>query len=209
MAQIKSGASSDLLTIDPTSKAARATLYDSTGREVSFQSKAAYMANGTFTPAATPTDIVTIFGSATKLVKVTAFLIGTTNTAAGSQQFFLVRRTAVDTTGTFVAATTGQFDTNDPALTATAIGHYTANPGGLGAGVNFFVNRVSSPIAVPASFAGNAFVAHVDLIAQLGSRPLDRAITLRGTTQGLCLNFNGAALVAGQTHYYNIVWTEE
>ena len=42
MAQIQSGASADLLTVDPTSKAARVTLYDSTGREIMPKATGAY-----------------------------------------------------------------------------------------------------------------------------------------------------------------------
>jgi len=42
MAQIQSGASADLLTVDPTSKAARGTLYDSGGRELSPISTGSY-----------------------------------------------------------------------------------------------------------------------------------------------------------------------
>ena len=42
MAQIQSGATSDLLTVDPTSKAARVTLYDSTGREITPKATGAY-----------------------------------------------------------------------------------------------------------------------------------------------------------------------
>ena len=105
MAIIKSGASTDQLTVDATSKAARATEYDAAGREVSLQSKQTFMASSTFTPAATPTDLVIIEGSSTKTVRVVSLVITTTNTAAGSQQFFLVKRSTADTTGTLVAAT--------------------------------------------------------------------------------------------------------
>src|SRR5258708_5658378 len=102
MAVIRSGASVDELTIDPISKAARVILYDAAGNALSGVGKATYMASSTFTPAATPTDLVTIFGSATKTVRVWSFKITTTNTAAGSQQYALIKRSAVDTTGTFV-----------------------------------------------------------------------------------------------------------
>lgn len=209
MATIKSGASTDQLTIDPTSKAARVTLYDANGREVSPQSKATYMASGTFTPPATPSDMVKITGSATKTIRVIAFIIVTTNTAAGSQQFLLIKRSADDTTGTFVAATAVPVDSNSPAATAV-VGHYTANPGGLGAAVGTVnTKRVASPAAVPASFAGIVDDAGVDMIPQAGSSLMDQTVTLRGVAQILALNFNGAALVAGQTHAYTIVWTEE
>lgn len=209
MAVIKSGATTDLLTVDPTSKAARVTLYDSAGREVSFQSKATFCASSTFTPVATPTDIVCIGGSATKTVRVLSFVITTTNTAAGSQAFVLVKRSTWDTLGTPVIPTIVPFDSN---FTATAnVVHYTANPttGTLVGNMNN--KRVASPVAIPATWAGIVADAGVELIPQvaMGLSVLAQPITLRGVTQQLCLNFAGAALVAGQTHAYAIVWTEE
>lgn len=183
---------------------------DSSGREVSPQSKLTYYAASTFTPAATPTDIVTICGSATKTVRMLSFKITTTNTAAGSQTFFLIKRSTADTTGTFVAATAVPADSTNGAATATAFGHYTANPGALGTSVgNVNVKRVASPVLVPGSFAGVKEDAGVEMLDNMANSHLDQPITLRGIAQCLCLNFNGAALVAGQIHTYQLVWIEE
>jgi hypothetical protein len=209
MAVIKSGASSDQLTVDTTSKAARVTLYTSAGKEVSPQSKATFYASGTFTPAATPTDLVTIFGSASKTVRVIAMVIGTTNTAAGSQQFFLIKRSSANSGGTPVAATLVQADSTDPAATAT-VQHYTANPAALGTSAGTINTvRVASPVAVAGSFAGVMQIAEVDMLRNSLNAAFDKSVVLNGTAQGLCINFNGVALVAGQTHYYNVIWIEE
>ncbi len=210
MAVIKSGATTDLLTIDPTSKAARVTLYDATGREVSRQSKATFAMSGFFTPPATPTDMVTIFGSASKTVRIVAFRINTTNMAAGSQQFLLIKRSATNVGGTFVAGNAVPLDSNDGGATATFFGHYTANPTALGAAVGTInIVRAASPVAIPASFAGVREIAGQDMLNFTPNSQIDRLVTLRGTAQGLCLNFNGVALVAGQTHAYTVIWTEE
>lgn len=209
MAVIKSGVSADQLTIDPTSKAARVTLYDSSGREVSYQGKRTYSVSGTFTPAATPTDIITIIGSATTNVRVISMFITTTNTAAGSQQFLLVKRSTADTGGTFVAGTAVPYDSADAAATAVA-GHWTANPAALGAVVGTLNTiRVASPVAIPASFAGIVQIAGYELIQASEASLLDKFITLRGIAQQLAINFAGVALVAGQTHAYRVVWIEE
>lgn len=210
MAIIKSGASTDQLTVDATSKAARVTLYDSAGRETSAQNKPSYMASGAFTPAATPTDLVIIEGSATKTLRIISFIIVTTNTAAGSQQFFLVKRSAADTTGTFVGATAVPLDSASGATTANRVGHFTANPGALGAAVGTLTTRrLASPAAVPASFAGVVQDAGYELLAPVQQPVLIQPVTLRGVAQCLALNFNGAALVAGQTHAYSLTWIEE
>lgn len=207
--ELKSGATTDLATVDPTSKAIRVTQYTPAGEVVSTESKATYFAAGTFTPAATPTDLVTIFGSATKTIRVVRLYIATTNTAAGSQTFFVTKRTAANTAGTHVAATVGRADENDAASTATTVGHYTANPSGLGAGINIGVKRVASPVLVPATFAGVVQDAGYDLLDFTLNSETDKFVTLRGVVQGLVINFAGAALVAGQVHAYQIVWTEE
>lgn len=209
MAVIKSGATTDQLTIDATSKAARVTLYDSTGRQLSTQGKPTYFAAGSFTPAATPTDLVTILGSASKTVRVVSLKLSTTNTAAGSQEFVLLRRSAANTGGTFVAATAVAADSTDSAATAV-VGHYTANAGALGATAgNLAIARVASPAAIPSSFAGVREDAGVDLLDVLRNIGLAKLPILNGVTQVLAVNFAGAALVAGQTHAYTVVWIEE
>jgi hypothetical protein len=169
---------------------------------------ATYMASGTFTPAATPTDIVTIAGSASKTIRVHSIRLTTTNTAAGSQQFSLIKRSTADTTGTFVAATAVPTDSGYAAATAT-VGHYTANPGALGTAVGT-INTVrwASSAAVPASFAGVNEDAGQELIPTVRNGFLLPPITLRGTAENLAVNFGGAALVAGQTHAYTVVWSE-
>lgn len=211
MAVIRSGASTDELTVDATSKAARVTLYDAAGNALSGGGKQSYMASSTFTPVATPTDIVTIIGSATKTVRVWSFKITTTATAAGSHQFALIKRSAANTTGTFVAGTAVPLDSANAAATSV-VGHYTANPGGLGTAVGTIITaRVVSPVPVPASFASIITDAGFDLLSiwSNSGAPGFQPVTLRGIAQVLALNYAGAALVAGQTHAWNILWTEE
>lgn len=69
MALIQSGDSADLLTIDPTSKAARATLYDATGREIFPAATGAYSLGFQVrhtTAAAANTTVLNIKGPPTK-----------------------------------------------------------------------------------------------------------------------------------------------
>ncbi len=208
MATIKSGASSDVLTIDPVSKAGRVTLYDATGRELSPHSKKTYSASATFTPAATPNDLMTIFGSASRTVRVISLKFGATNTAAGSQQYFLHKKSALPTGGVHVLAAMVPLDSNNGGATATMVGHYTTDPtAGTSLGTINTV-RVASPAPVPASFAGIVQSATYEML------PVDpwgmaQPVTLRGIAEGLAVNFNDVALVAGQTHLYTVVWTEE
>lgn len=205
--KIRSGVDTSELTIGATSKAAYTTDIDSTGRDLSVQSKQTFSASGTFTPAATPTDLVVISGSATKTVRVISMCIGTTNTAAGSQQFLLIKRGAADTGGTPVTATVVPLDSNNTATAAVI--HYTANPTINNTVGTINTIRVGTPAAIPATWAGITDKAKVELLDWMSNSILDQPVTLRGTAQQLAINFNGVALVAGQTHTYTVVWMEE
>lgn len=208
---IKSGAGTDTWTIDTTSKAGRVTLYDSAGRQTSLQSKQTFGISSTFTPAATPTDLVIIEGSATKTVRLLSVVIGTQTTAAGSEEFRLIKRSTADTTGTFVSAGTAvPFDSANVAATVNRVGHFTANPGALGTSLgNINILRQASPVLLPATLAGIREVPEVEMVPPMGASLLDQPITLRGVAETLAVNFNGAALVAGQIHTYRIMWIEE
>jgi len=203
-AVIQSGATSDNWTIDPTSKAGRVTLYDSTGREVSSQSKATYSAaSGVYTPPATPTDSFCIFGSASKTVRVVSFSNSNLQTTAGINLWVVAKRSTADTAGTPVAATRVPHDSDDAAATAT-VSHYTANPTTGSLIGNVRSERVLAPAA--GSVVGPVTY---DFLAFGAATLLDRPVTLRGTGEGLCLNFAGAALPAGSTWAGNVTWTEE
>jgi hypothetical protein len=205
VAVIKSGASTDQLTIDATSKAGRSTLYGSDGVEL--KNKKTYAASGAFTPSATPQDLVMIFGSATKTVRVQSIKIGTANTAAGSQIFTLKKRSAVSTGGTVVAATAVPLDSSDAAATAT-VSHLTTSANTPGTSVGTLVTKsVASPAVTPATWAGITEDSDREMLPFVGEQT--KAVVLRGVAEGLAINFAGAALVSGQIHTYNVVWTEE
>jgi hypothetical protein len=190
---------------------ALARLIDSAARDLSYQSKQTYGVASNFTPVATPTDLVIIEGSATKTVRVISMIIATQCTAAGSMEFFLIKRSAADTTGTFVSAgTIAPFDSNNAASTVNRVGHFTANPGGLGATVGTIARRqVATPVLKPATWAGITQTSEVEMIPNGSYTLLDQPITLRGVAQCLAINFNGVALVAGQIHQYSLIWMEE
>lgn len=192
---------------DATSKALRTSLYDSAGREISYQKIPTFAASMTFTPPATPTDMVVLSGSATKTIRVISFKITTTNTAAGSQQFNLLKRSTAASGGTLITAISTPLDSNN---TATAVcGHYTANPT-MGVTVGTLATmRVASPVLLPATFAGIVQDAGYEMLYWMQNSLLDQPVVLRGTAQQLVLNFAGAALVAGQVHTYSVVWMEE
>lgn len=167
--------------------------------------KASYFAGlGSNTPAATPTDIAILTGSATKTIKVTKVRITVQATAAGVVEFRLVKRTggtqsAVNTP--FLDGThSGPFDSGDVASTVTAAGLagvYTANAASAGT-----LLGVVDDWTV-------ALAANTGLILEYACREPSKCITLRGTSQVLAINGNGHTLLTGEKVGVQFVWTEE
>lgn len=152
------------------------------------------------TPPATPTDMVIIYGSPTRTIRVTRVAISCTQTTAGINTFHLVKRSAVNTGGTAAAAPLVPHDSTNPAATAVVY-YYTANAAALGATPgNIRSTKICTP--APASLFQPDFVWDFDTLSK-------QRIVLRGAAEGLALNFAGAALPTGLNVNCSISWTEE
>jgi hypothetical protein len=166
--------------------------------------KSTYAAtSGTLTPGTTPTDIVTLTGSATKTIRVLKFDISSSQTTLGVNTWFLIKRSTANTGGTSTTSTAVPFDSNDAAATAT-FRNYTVNPTSLGTAVGTIatLKLVSDPTV-------GGTPSQVVYTYDFTDNGTAQGIVLRGTTQVFALNFNGAALPAGLVINVNIVWTEE
>lgn len=198
MAIIKSGATSDTLTVDPTSKAARVTLYRSDGVEI--MHRPTYSGTiATWTIPATPTDLVVLGGSASKTIRVIRVRVTGNQTTAGINVFFLIKRGAADTSGTPVAITPVPHDSNDSAVSAS-LNYYTANPTINNTIGSVRTRRMLCP--APAGTTNDEIIWDFDGINE-------KPVVLRGTAQQLALNFNGAALPTGMVLSVTMEWTEE
>lgn len=230
-----------MLTIEPTSKSVRATLYDASGNLITSQAsggqraldvgvnvagvqvdprairaltssdqitaiaapsdgiKATYSASiSNLTVAASATNIVTIQGSASKVVRIVRVLLSGIQTASGNMTVLLRKQSTADTGGTSSAMTAIPHDSSSAAATASAVS-YTANPT-MGSLVGVPVSkRVSFPAAA-AAFDPAGDLYRADLPAQ--------AIVLRGVAQGLAVGFNGVTLTGGSVNV-SLTWTEE
>lgn len=161
-------------------------------------SKATYTLAGFVTPAATPTDVVNIQGSATKTVRIKKVAIGVESTAAGIVDVQLVRRSAANTGGTSSSPTIGKAATLDGNATATVL-VYTANPATLGASAG----------VVGAAKLGMVTSGPINPVTwEFGTRN-DKPLTLSGTGEFLSVNGNGDTLLTGEVWAYEILWTEE
>lgn len=158
---------------------------------------ATYHAALSFAPAASATDVVLMQGSSTRTIRIRRIMLGGLASSAADVQVSAVRRSAGDTGGTSTGVTPGKADINDGTPTAQ-VSTYTANPSSLGASGGGIFNL---PMAV-----ATATTATADrLIMPFGDYGA-KSLVLRGTTDYLAINLNGATL---SNLFGDIEWTEE
>jgi hypothetical protein len=159
----------------------------------------AYAASATFAMPASATDVFTISGSATKLVKIRRLRFYLTATSGSNATLKIIKRTTANSGGTSATPTIVKFDTNCPAATAVAR-NYTANPTGLGTSAGDLINT-----GIYVSGGGTVGSDPFELFDFIGAI---QPITLRGTAESLCINMNGVTF-AGNSARVFVVWTEE
>lgn len=160
-------------------------------------------------PAASPTDIFTLTGSATKTVRVTRIgITGTTDSPVPvALNVVLLRRSAADTGGTSSSSPTPvPHDSTNAAVSATVLA-YTANPTGLGALVGTALRNQKLTLTL-ATYTATDFPSPPGIVWDFGSRP-SQDIVLRGITQVLAVNLNGVSVVGNALLDIDIEWTEE
>lgn len=158
-----------------------------------------YSVSATIAPAALATDIFTIAGSASKVVRVTKVSVNGVQTTAGQAQVILLRRSTANTGGTSTAPAKVAHDTQNTAAVATVLA-YTANPTALGTLVGTVrADRVFLPGAATASDAQG--LDH--LFGDAGQQ----SPTLRATTDLLAVNLNGVTIAGGSLNV-TVEWTE-
>ncbi len=205
MAVIKSGASSDQLTVDPLSKAARVTLYNLDG---SYNGeKATYRASTLipFVPAVTINiPFFLIEGSATKIITVKRIAVsGATLTAVAYLTINVAKYSTAASGGTATSAPMVPVDSNHPAATAAFVKYYTAVPtagtlvGSIATSRTLFQATTAAAAGLPRDFGFD-----------FGDMPETKGIVLRGTSQGLGLIFPVVPATT-PTLAIDIEWTEE
>jgi len=220
MSIIRSGNGVNFLTIDTTSKAMRATRFTTSGQEVSYGQAPTFACSIQAVGAvANPTDIFTISGSPTKIVRVLSLAHSTTTTAAGSVRFFLLKRFSPDysASATLPVPIPGVSLDSFIGPTATCL-TFTANPPQLGGLVSTMnIKTTASMLTTPASWGSLALGYNrfsrdssnqVEMIPAFRYMTVEQEVTLRGLSEVLALNFNAAALVAGQITWVSCLWTE-
>lgn len=163
--------------------------------------KTTYRAYVQFNPAASATDVFTIYGSATKTVRVVSFFISGTNTANTNAVVIVNKRSTANTGGTSASVTAVPLDSNNASATAT-VKSWTTNPT-LGTLIGSLVGDL---VFLPALSSTNP-VEQLNFDFGNNGQP----IVLRGTSEGAALNMNGVniGILSATTLYISVEWTEE
>lgn len=152
-----------------------------------------------FSLAASATDIFTITGSASTVIRITKLGIsGSTTSGSGIlANIQVIKRSTANTGGTSVVLTNVSHDSTSSAATAV-VRNYTANPT-LGTAVGTVRARryAFESSGVPTN----------EIVYEFGNGP-SQAIVLNGTTQQLCVNFSATTITGGIASIC-IEWTEE
>lgn len=169
-------------------------------------SKATYLATTTsFNPIASATDMVAVTGSSTKTIKILLITIGyfSNTTSIGRNDFYIVRRSSADSGGTPTTVTAQALDTNNASATATIKYYPTGSNPTLGTTVGTLKVTSLAPLNTGYPLAQGEQTV-------FDWRSAGQAITLRGTSDVIAVNNNGAT-VAGTspTICVNILFTEE
>lgn len=168
---------------------------------------ATYAVTGTAYGAyATPTDTLTITGSASKIIIVTDFWMAAGATAATLMTFFYTKRSTANTGGTATNPAGIPHDSTNAAATAV-VNLYTAapTPGTSLGDVHLVTSSASALTNVPSLFSlflGNG------LDAPRQMTDLRQPVTLRGVNESLSMNLKGVALPTGFTANYGLRWVE-
>jgi hypothetical protein len=203
--EIKSGVTTDVATIDPTSKALRVTNYSQYGDYQGLKKTYRAATNTPFTPAVTANRVIALFeGSATKKITIKRIVIsGVTLTAVQYLTFNVRRYSTAATGGTRTALVQVQLDSNDGegSLNTCCVLTAVATEGTL---MGDIASRRTLAQATTPAAAG----VTEQIIYEFGTDRDNHGIVLRGIGQGIGIVMPVAPATT-PTLSIEIEWTEE
>jgi len=167
-----------------------------------------YVAISGFAAYATPTDMVCIWGSATKTVYISSFFFGPQSTSGTQEVWYVVKRSTADAGGSPTTYTPVAYDSADVSATASVKSYGAApTPGTAVGNLRVFQESTSALTSNLSAFTIDAF-GNSPWSQLPSATSLRQPLTLHGTGEGVCINFNGAALPSAFTSYAGVEWTE-
>lgn len=158
-----------------------------------------------FTPIASATDMVQIYGSGTKTIKILLVELNyVATTTASSNDFYLIKRSTANTGGTATTPTALSLDSNNAASTAVVKYYASGSNPTTGTTVANLMMASLNPTYTNVASGLPAWQVLYDW------RNGGQACTLRGTGEGLVLNNNSQTLGGtSATIAMRITYTEE
>ena len=138
---------------------------------------------GFITPAAATTDVSELLGSASKTLYIKRVLVNLAIAANGTfpPKVYLIKRSSANSGGTSASTTVVPLDSNNS--TYGTCKSFTANPT-----TGTPVGTIASCILGTAYLSVNGTTQSTVLYESSPDKP---PLVLRGTSEGLCVNFNG------------------
>lgn len=147
-------------------------------------------------PASAATDLFTIIGSATKIVRIRNLALFGSQTVGSAVPFIVIKRSTADTGGTSTTGTAVPWSSADAAATAVVSG-YTANPSALGTSLGSLSYEIPFlPIVKDQLFEYNFNLTP------------SQVYTLNSAAETIAINLN-AATITGGSITLKMSWTEE
>lgn len=202
--EIKSGASTDTLTIGATSKAARVEQYDSRGNYAGQKRTYSAALTAKTATAAGTGPFFAICGSATTTVRVQKISFDYTVATAGIHADLRIQKTSTATSGgTATALVSVPHDSTSTAATVGLVNYYTAlATSGTVVGTIDIQQRWAQ---ITATVTGGSQITR-DFDWRALSEP--EAVVLRGTAQCVQASF-GTTTTNAPTMTVSVMWTEE
>ena len=150
-------------------------------------------------PAASATDFFTITGAAGKRIRIFRIHCDGTTTAAATAVVQVVKRSAVNTTGTSTAATAVPYNSSIGIAAGATVLAYTANPGGLGTAVGTIaVGNLTTNTVASSAFNNTGLTFDFS----------NQWVFLNSASEVLALNANGASFSSGASLNCSVEWAE-
>lgn len=150
---------------------------------------------------ATPTDMLCVTGSATRVVRIISMTLQGSATAATKVTISYVKRSTANTGGTSSSLTPVPLDSTNAAPTATNALYSVAPTTGTALG---FVNMIDNIFTTSTQTPGATSTLNTSTMLSDFRQP----VVLRGVAESLCVNFAGAAWPAGGVATVIATWTE-
>lgn len=160
--------------------------------------KPTYSATGFFTPAAAPTDICSLSGSATKTVKVRRILLGGRSVAVITEAVSVLKRSTAYTSGLGTQPTKVPYDSANAASTVGTVEIWTSAPV-----AGTLVGRLTETWVTWANATTGVGLPLTVIYGALG-----QPIVLRGVAQQVAVNLEGELGGTGTLTCF-FEWTEE